>query len=253
MAAAGLDTAGHPLVGAVVPLPGSGGVLATGRLAPATSPWLADHQVSGAGLVPGAALVDLVIGVGDEVGAGVVEELVIEAPLVVGDRAGTRIQIAVAGADEAGRREVSVYGAAEGGTWTRHAHGTLVERGTGADFALGQWPPADAVPVDIGDFYERQAESGLEYGPLFQGLTACVAAWCRGLRRGGPARRRRGRRVRPAPRPCSTPPCTRAPSPESAAAARRALCCPSPGAVWNCTRPEPQPCGSPSPPTTPVR
>ncbi|WP_345639030.1 SDR family NAD(P)-dependent oxidoreductase [Streptomyces thinghirensis] len=177
MAAAGLDTAGHPLVGAVVPLPGSGGVLATGRLAPATSPWLADHQVSGAGLVPGAALVDLVIGVGDEVGAGVVEELVIEAPLVVGDRAGTRIQTAVAGADEAGRREVSVYGAAEGGTWTRHAHGTLVERGTGADFALGQWPPADAVPVDIGDFYERQAESGLEYGPLFQGLTA---VWRRG-------------------------------------------------------------------------
>ncbi|MGC0373865.1 SDR family NAD(P)-dependent oxidoreductase [Streptomyces sp. SAI-229] len=175
--AAGLDEGSHPLVGAVVPLPGSGGVLATGRLSPATSAWLADHRVSGVGVVPGAALVDLVIGVGDQVGAGVVEELVVEVPLVVDGRAGSRIQVAVAGLDEAGRREVSVYGSAEDGVWTRHARGTLLERAVGAEFDPGQWPPAGAEPVDVGGFYERQSDNGLEYGPLFQGLTA---VWRRG-------------------------------------------------------------------------
>ncbi|MFF7890290.1 SDR family NAD(P)-dependent oxidoreductase, partial [Streptomyces sp. NPDC020794] len=175
--AVGLDAGSHPLVGAVVPLPGSGGVLATGRLSPATSDWLPDHRVSGVSVVPGAALVDLVIGVGDEVGAGVVEELVIETPLVVDGRAGTRIQVTVADLDEAGRREVSVYGSAEGEVWTRQARGVLVESGTGADFELGQWPPAGAEPVAVDGFYERQFDAGLEYGPLFQGLTA---VWRRG-------------------------------------------------------------------------
>ncbi|MET9971790.1 SDR family oxidoreductase, partial [Streptomyces sp. NPDC006356] len=115
--------------------------------------------------------------VGDEVGAGVVEELVVEAPMVVDGRAGTRIQVTVADRDETGRREVSVYGAAEGEVWTRHARGMLVERGPGAEFGLGQWPPAGAEPVDVDGFYERQFDNGLEYGPQFQGLTA---VWRRG-------------------------------------------------------------------------
>ncbi|QTD95928.1 type I polyketide synthase [Streptomyces cyanogenus] len=175
--AVGLDTAGHPLVGAVVPLPGTGGLLATGRLSPVTSPWLAEHRVSGVGVLPGAALAELVVGVGDEVGAGVVEELVVEVPLVVNGRPGTRVQVEVAGPDETGRREVSVYGCVEGDTWTRHAHGVLAERGHGADFDLGPWPPAGAEPVDMDGFYDRQFAAGLEYGPLFQGLTA---VWRRG-------------------------------------------------------------------------
>ncbi|WP_406323070.1 SDR family NAD(P)-dependent oxidoreductase [Streptomyces sp. NBC_01637] len=177
MNAVGLDEGSHPLVGAVVSLPGSGGVLATGLITPATSPWLDDHRVSGATVLPGAALVDLVIGVGDEAGAGVVEELVIEAPLVVDGRTGVRIQVAVTGPDDSGRREVSVYGSAEGEVWTRHARGVLVERGAGAGSGPGQWPPAGAEAVDVDGFYERQLDRGLEYGPLFQGLTG---VWRRG-------------------------------------------------------------------------
>ncbi|MFD9240033.1 SDR family NAD(P)-dependent oxidoreductase [[Kitasatospora] papulosa] len=175
--AVGLDEVGHPLVGAVVPLPGSGGVVATGLITPATFAWLADHRVSGATVLPGAALVDLVIGVGDEAGAGVVEELVIEAPLVVDGPAGVRIQVSVAGPDGSGRREVSVYGSAGGEVWTRHAHGVLVGRGTGTVSGPGQWPPAGAEAVDVDGFYESQLDRGLEYGPLFQGLTG---VWRRG-------------------------------------------------------------------------
>ncbi|KOU40755.1 polyketide synthase dehydratase domain-containing protein, partial [Streptomyces sp. WM6378] len=42
---AGLDSAGHPMLGAAVQLAGSGGVLFTGRLSVSSHPWLADHVV----------------------------------------------------------------------------------------------------------------------------------------------------------------------------------------------------------------
>ncbi|MEU9118232.1 type I polyketide synthase, partial [Streptomyces sp. NPDC048483] len=58
---AGLDSAGHPLLGAAVELAGSGGLLFTGRLSVASHPWLADHVVLGSVLVPGTALVELVL------------------------------------------------------------------------------------------------------------------------------------------------------------------------------------------------
>uniref|UniRef100_UPI0026CDEB6B type I polyketide synthase n=1 Tax=Streptomyces dangxiongensis TaxID=1442032 RepID=UPI0026CDEB6B len=44
--AAGLETTGHPLLGAAVPV-AEGGTVFTGRLSTATAPWLADHAVSG--------------------------------------------------------------------------------------------------------------------------------------------------------------------------------------------------------------
>ena len=45
VAGAGLTAAGHPLLGAVLPLPGSGGVVLTSRLSLRTHPWLADYTV----------------------------------------------------------------------------------------------------------------------------------------------------------------------------------------------------------------
>ncbi|MEV0331063.1 type I polyketide synthase, partial [Micromonospora echinospora] len=58
---AGLGVAGHPLLGAAVRLAGDGGVVLTGRLSVSTHPWLADHVVSGSVVVPGTALVELVV------------------------------------------------------------------------------------------------------------------------------------------------------------------------------------------------
>ncbi len=45
----------------------------------------------------------------------------------------------------------------------------------GVDFErLRSWPPVGGEAIDIGSFYEDLAGVGLEYGPVFQGLTA---AW----------------------------------------------------------------------------
>jgi acyl transferase domain-containing protein len=51
--------AGHPLVPAMLPLAGSDGVVLTGRLSVETDPWLADHRVLDATLLPGTGLVEL--------------------------------------------------------------------------------------------------------------------------------------------------------------------------------------------------
>src|ERR1044072_8402915 len=57
--AAGLAAADHPLLGATVELPDSGGLLFTGRLSLDTHPWLAEHSLAGEGLVHGTGFCDL--------------------------------------------------------------------------------------------------------------------------------------------------------------------------------------------------
>ncbi|KJY24012.1 hypothetical protein VR46_43000, partial [Streptomyces sp. NRRL S-444] len=82
-ASLGQAAADHPLLGAVVQVPQSDGLIFTSRLSLRSHAWLADHRVGGVVLVPGTGLVELAVRAGDEAGCGVLEELVIEAPLVV--------------------------------------------------------------------------------------------------------------------------------------------------------------------------
>ncbi len=172
----GQEPTGHPLLGAAVPLPDSDGVLLTGRLSLRTHPWLADHVVAGVVLLPGTAFVEMAIRAGDEIGAGHLEELVLEAPLVLPEKSAVRLQLMVSGADERGRRDVSVHSASDG-PWTLHARGVLAPDPAAAAFDLAQWPPAGAEPVDLDGFYPELNAAGLEYGPVFQGVRA---AWRHG-------------------------------------------------------------------------
>ncbi|MEU6593911.1 type I polyketide synthase [Streptomyces sp. NPDC046881] len=180
-AALGLAAAGHPFLGASTPLPESGGVLATGLLSVRTHPWLAEHVVAGTVLVPGAALVEMVVRAGDEAGAAAVEELVIEAPLVLPASGGVRVQVVVGGVED-GRRSVGVYSAAQdagpGTPWVRHVTGALAEQSpTAVSYDFGSWPPAGAEPVALEGFYDARRAAGLEYGPAFQGLRS---VWTKG-------------------------------------------------------------------------
>ncbi|MFI1801956.1 SDR family NAD(P)-dependent oxidoreductase [Streptomyces sp. NPDC020379] len=181
----GLGAADHPLLGAAVTLPDSDGCLYTGRLSVRTQPWLADHAVLGAVVVPGTALVDLALHAGARFGCVQVDDLVLEAPLVLPEHGALQLQVVVGGADDSGRRSVNVYARQESGDpdrpWTRHAGGTLTTALTGTVPQLsdepGVWPPSGAVAVDIEGMYEQFALGGLAYGPVFQGVRA---AWRRG-------------------------------------------------------------------------
>ncbi|MGB6162063.1 MAG: type I polyketide synthase, partial [Pseudonocardiaceae bacterium] len=181
VSSAGLSAANHPLLGAVVKLPDTDGVVLTSRLSLATHPWLADHVVFGTVVLPGVALVELAIRAGDEVGCAVLDELVIEAPLVLPQRGGLHMQVSVGSLDADGRRSVTMYSclsnAAAEAPWTRHASGFLSPVAAAPEFEFSDWPPPGADPVDIQSIYEDFAADGLTYGPQFQRLRA---VWRRG-------------------------------------------------------------------------
>ncbi|WP_214104275.1 type I polyketide synthase, partial [Acrocarpospora catenulata] len=185
VAAAGLATAGHPLLGAAVGLADSDGVLLTGRLSLSSHPWLADHAVAGTVIFPGTGLLELAIRAGDQVGCDLVEELTLTAPLVLGVDDAVAVQVWVGAAQETGHRSVNVYArsaeAAADVPWVRHATGTLAA-GTpttaaaspAAPFDAAVWPPQGATAIDLDGLYEELSTGGFEYGPVFQGLRA---AW----------------------------------------------------------------------------
>ncbi|MFE7134407.1 type I polyketide synthase [Streptomyces sp. NPDC057638] len=199
LAAAGLGPAGHPLLGACLPLP-DGGFVCTGRFSSGAHPWLADHTVAGTAVVPGTALLDLAVHAGDHVGHGRVGELVLAAPLPLDSARERRVQLVTGPPDDSGDRTVRLLSrladAPADAPWTTHASGTLT---TGAPesanpphtTATTLWPPPDALLVPLDDLYappsavapdgdtapdEETAPQGVAYGPAFQGLRA---AWRR--------------------------------------------------------------------------
>ncbi|WP_273699979.1 type I polyketide synthase [Actinomadura graeca] len=177
----GLTSTAHPLLGASVELAEGGACLLTGRLSPAEGDWTAEHVVAGAVLLPGAAILEWVLRAADEAGCGGVEELVLQAPLVLGESGPVRVQVAVGAAAEDGRRDVHVYSRPEHDPdpeWTCHADGVLFDEAAAPPGApAGQWPPPGAEPIDVSGFYERAEAAGHAYGPAFRGLRA---AWRHG-------------------------------------------------------------------------
>ncbi|MFD9545704.1 acyltransferase domain-containing protein, partial [Streptomyces sp. NPDC060022] len=176
LAAVGLAGAGHALLGAAVALADGDAVVLTGRLALGAQPWLAEHLVLDRLVVPGAALVEMVLRAGQEVGCALVRELVLRAPLVLPESGGVQVQVRVEGPDASGDRPVHVHGRAEGADeWMLHASGFLAASDTRAPgFDLSVWPPRGADAVDVDGFYEALAGVGFGYGPVFQGVQA---AW----------------------------------------------------------------------------
>ncbi|MEU3723799.1 SDR family NAD(P)-dependent oxidoreductase [Streptomyces sp. NPDC031705] len=167
----GLGEAGHPLLGACVTLADADGQLFTGSLSLRTHPWLADHAVFGTVLVPGAALVELVLHAGERAGCPALDDLTLEAPLVLPVTGGVQLQLTVGAAAEDGRRDVTLHSRTDAeDVWLRHASGVVSSGPVEAGFDLTEWPPPGAEPVAAQDLYERMAVAGLEYGPAFQGV-----------------------------------------------------------------------------------
>ncbi|MHC5908488.1 SDR family NAD(P)-dependent oxidoreductase, partial [Streptomyces sp. S6] len=180
----GQTSADHPLLGAVVRLPQSDGLVFTSRLSLRTHSWLADHAIGGTAVAPNAALVELAVRAGDEVGCGTLDELAVEAPLVLPEQGGVRVQVTVGGPDEEDVRTVDVYSIREDSgpdaAWTRHATGRLsatpAERpATDGDLVL--WPPTGARPASVDELYDDLLRLGNTYGTVLQGVRAL---WRRG-------------------------------------------------------------------------
>ncbi|MRH92287.1 SDR family NAD(P)-dependent oxidoreductase [Nocardia sp. SYP-A9097] len=175
---AGLRPAGHPLLGGLVELPDTGGFLCTTRLSLRSHPWLADHAILGAALFPATAFLELAIRAGDEAGCTEVDELLLEAPLVIAPDSAVLLQVSVGASDADGSRSIAVYSRPETASprqsWTRHASGLLTDSEPNEPAAVDEWPPRGAEPIDVTDLYAHFEQGGFAYGPAFQGLRA---AW----------------------------------------------------------------------------
>ena len=184
--AIGLSPSDHPLLGAATSLPGAaeedGGWLLTGRLSLQTHPWLADHAVHGTAILPGTAFVEMALKAAEQVGAAGIEELTIEAPLLLPERGAVQVQVSVGAADEQGSRAIAIHSRAEDGDdadreWAANAAGVLGAAELERPEPTAEWPPAGAEPLPVDSLYEDAADRGLDYGPAFQGVRA---AWRRG-------------------------------------------------------------------------
>ncbi|MFI8932325.1 type I polyketide synthase [Streptomyces sp. NPDC053474] len=146
------QTAGdHPLLGAVVAMPDSGGLMATSRWSLRSQPWLGDHLVGDVAVVPNAALVEVAVRLGDLLASPALDELTIDEPVVLPRRGSRGVQVVVGEPDEAGRRPVEVYSRAGdaplAARWTRHARGTL-SHGTTTEVTPSRTGPATEVALD---------------------------------------------------------------------------------------------------------
>ncbi|MDF0530312.1 SDR family NAD(P)-dependent oxidoreductase [Tsukamurella sp. 8F] len=152
-------------------------------LAPANLPWLRDHNVGGAVVLPGAAYIDAALAAARQRGGGQgcgVDALAFTAPLVVADHDVPVMRVAV----EAASKRVTIKSrSAHGDIWTIHSWGRLVEIESGA--AKIDVPQASAEDIVLGhdELYTAMAALGLTYGPAFQrirqayvtGDSTCVA------------------------------------------------------------------------------
>ncbi|WP_037648743.1 type I polyketide synthase, partial [Streptomyces hygroscopicus] len=156
----GLLPAEHPLLGAAVETAVQGGLVYTTRLSPKTRPWLADHRLEDVVVLPGAALVDMLTHVGEQVWTPVVEELTLSAPIALPATGSTVVQLTVGAPDDRGRRPVRVHSRTSTGTgtaqdgWSEHATGTLATwdsaRPGGQEAPdLTAWPPPGAVETAV--------------------------------------------------------------------------------------------------------
>ncbi|MGW7468521.1 type I polyketide synthase [Streptomyces xantholiticus] len=174
---AGADSADHPLLHAQVQLAGKDEWLFTGRLSLRTHPWLADHAVFGAVLMPGTGFVELALAAGARLGVPRLAELVLAEPLVLPTDGAADIQLAVGEPDADGHRTVAVHARAAD-AWVLHARGLLTPAApTSAPGWSQVWPPVAGDPVDGQQVYGALGDLGFGYGPVFQGVRA---AWSRG-------------------------------------------------------------------------
>jgi pimaricinolide synthase PimS1 len=135
-------------------------------------------------IVPGTALVDLAIAAGRRTGTAVLDDLVLQAPLIVGDDETVQLQVTIGTADSDGRREVAIYSrtepsgkqssAGDDDPMTCHGRGTLMPDAAplAPSWLPVEWPPVGAEPISVDAVYTRFAEFGVDYGPAFQGMQA---------------------------------------------------------------------------------
>ena len=175
--------AGHPLLGVPRELPGGG---ISFEIESQALKWLPDHRVFGQGVAPGAlygaqALAALQF-VGNVPGAASVDDVRIERPLILPERAANggseglpKIQLVLGGPEAESGRSFEVFSrTASDADWIRHAEGRVhadaPQPGKVFSPAEIERLKSEWSSVDPEGMYREAASTGIEFGPAFRGL-----------------------------------------------------------------------------------
>ncbi len=143
-----LADTGHPLLDGVLPVAGTGQVVATGRItAGQPGPSTVDD---GAPLLPATALLDVLTHLGEQFGVPTVARLRVPEPVPFPADLTVDVQVDVAGPDPDGHRAARCHVRTAGQPWREVAEALLAPAEPAAPGAVGSpWPPAGARPVDL--------------------------------------------------------------------------------------------------------
>ncbi|WVH82133.1 SDR family NAD(P)-dependent oxidoreductase [Lentzea sp. DG1S-22] len=144
----------------------TGGSLHTGHVSVERQSWLSGHRVGGEVVVPGTALLDLVLRTDP---SARIADMVFTAPIT----APAEVQLQLSTPEENGDRAVAVHSrTSEKSPWTQNARATVTGASAAPAPLAGAWPPAGAVPVPVSGLHDLLARRGLFCGPAFRGLEA---------------------------------------------------------------------------------
>jgi len=170
----------HPLLGGNISLAGSKSEQRFETHIESDSPvWLPDHEVMGQAVMPGAAFIEMALGVvKSNSGFGSITDAKFEQPLSPSARTALQTVVRTDG-DE---RKMETYSAVgESNTWSRHFTATLAA----ANQDVAQRPPAADLEqlkssftnnVEADSFYSKMSELGLAYGSAFQTIDSLATS-----------------------------------------------------------------------------
>jgi len=170
---------GHPLLGAAFSVAlDSGARLWQRELDLASLPYLADHQVAGDAVLPGAAYLEMALAAAAEVfgtAACYVDHVAFERMLTL-PASGARLVQAVVKEDKPGHSSLQIFSQEPGGTgWIRHMVATLSRSASADQASVECHPPRELLGrcqtyLPAEQHYQQMSERGLEYGASFRGV-----------------------------------------------------------------------------------
>ena len=162
----------HPLLGWRIP---EAAHAWENTLDPTVLPWLADHQVGGAIVFPGAAYAEMALAAAREWLGGealAFEEMDIVSPMVFDGEHARLLRFELDERD--GSFQIKSRQRLSEDPWTLHAAGRILQLSVAARSARIAPLSTDKTKVDQETHYRLAATLGLDYGPGFQGLHEAV-------------------------------------------------------------------------------
>lgn len=142
-------------------------------LDPISQPWLADHRVGGAVVYPGAAYIEMALAAAREYFGGETQELEefdIVAPVVFDGEHGRSIRLDLNPRD--GSFQIRSRQRLSDDEWALNASGRLLGSVSGYVAKDTSGPAGEAVIIARETHYQLAGMLGLDYGPVFQGMSS---------------------------------------------------------------------------------